>query len=75
MSNILTRIDRLETTTGGAGRVIAIRSNGASAAEVDQFVAQLDLRFDRRHDSILHLALIDGKPVDCELMSAMPCRK
>lgn len=74
-SALLSRIDRLETSAGGLGRVFAVWSNGASVAEVGEFVDRLELRFDRRHDRILHLAMIDGQAVNCEVMSVMPWRK
>lgn len=63
MSALAGRISKLEDAMGTSAhppRIIAVRSNGASDAQIDAFLAAQEIGFDRNVDDVVHLCLFSG---------------
>lgn len=58
MTAIASRLAKLETKMGDAvspGRVIVVKSSGATGEEVDAFLALAGIDVDHRRDQVIHL--------------------
>lgn len=61
MASIASRIAKLEDIAGGSrGRVIVVRSTGATNDELDACLASSGVSYDRRSDIVVHISCLSA---------------
>ena len=77
MSSLSTRVSRMEQRFGSTtpGRIVAVKSTGATDDDVAKFLADRDVGFDDRKDLLAHIRLFAADaPQGIELLNVTPLK-